>query len=59
MDFQGFSSLVQDLARLNGISEDEAAEVAAAIGDTPALDEQGRALFNGRAYVIPTSQDDE
>lgn len=59
MDFPAFQSLIADLARLNGISEDEAGEIAARIGDTPELDGQGRAVVDGRAYVIAFSGDDD
>ena len=56
-DFEGFKTFIDELARLNGLSEDEASDIAAAIGDTPELDEQGRAVVNGRAYLIPVSED--
>lgn len=56
-DFEGFKTFIEDLARLNGLSEDEASDIAAAIGDTPEIDEQGRAVVNGRAYLIPVSGD--
>ncbi len=57
--FDGFKVFADELARLNGLSEDEAAEVAAVIGDTPEVDDQGRVLVNGRAYIMPMSEDDE
>lgn len=57
-DFDGFNEFIQDLARLNGLSEDEAGEIAVKIGDTPEIDEQGRAVVNGRAYLIPMSDDE-
>ena len=56
-DFEGFKTFIDELARLNGLSEDEASDIAAAIGDTPELDKQGRAVVNGRAYLIPVSED--
>lgn len=59
MDFSAFKGLIDELARLNGLSEDEAGEIAARIGDTPELDAQGRAIVDGRAYIIPISDDDE
>jgi hypothetical protein len=59
MDFNAFKGLIEDLARLNGLSEDEAGEIAVKIGDTPELDGQGRAVVDGRAYIIPISEDDE
>lgn len=58
MDFNGFKAFADELARLNGLSEDEASDIAAAIGDTPEIDEQGRAVVNGRAYLIPMSDDE-
>lgn len=59
MDFNALSAFIQDVARLNGLSRDEAGEIAVKIGDTPELDEQGRAVVDGRAYIIPLSDDDE
>lgn len=59
MDFPAFQAFVADLARLNGLSEDEAGEIAARIGDTPELDAQGRAVVDGRPYIIPLSEDEE
>jgi hypothetical protein len=57
MDLNAFKAFTDGLGRLNGLSEDEAGDIAAAIGDTPELDEQGRAVVNGRAYLIPVSED--
>lgn len=52
-DFDGFQSFADGLARLNNLSEDEAAKIAAPIGDTPELDAQGRAVVDGRPYLLP------
>jgi hypothetical protein len=56
-DLEVFKTFIDELARLNGLSEDEASDIAAAIGDTPEIDEQGRAVVHGRAYLIPLSED--
>lgn len=58
MDFNAFQGLIEDLARLNGLTEDEAGEIAVKIGDTPEIDAQGRAVVDGRAYIIPFSDDE-
>ena len=53
MDFNAFQGLIEDLARLNGLTEAEAGDIAVKIGDTPELDAQGRAVVDGRTYLLP------
>jgi hypothetical protein len=50
---EDWNRIAKALAAANGLSLDEAEEVLAEIGDTPQLDDEGRAVVNGRAYVLP------
>jgi hypothetical protein len=44
-----FDQLVEEVAQLNGLSEDVAADLVARVGDTPETDDQDR--------VVVTSED--
>lgn len=48
-----FEDLATEVAKLNGLTEDEAAAIVAKVGDTPELDAAGNVLFEGRTLRWP------
>lgn len=48
-----FDALVAEVARLNGVSAEEAEPVVVKCGDVHELDDQGRVIFEGRAWIWP------
>lgn len=62
---ENFQEFAQDIADANGIALELAEEYAALIGDTPELDEQGRAIVRRESdgveiarLVLPADDDD-
>lgn len=53
IEFAQFEALAADVAKLNGLSEDEAADIVSKVGDTPDVDAQGNVVFEGRALRWP------
>lgn len=43
-----FDEMVKDIAKLNGVSVEEAGRIACLIGDTPMLEEQGNVIVDGK-----------
>jgi hypothetical protein len=52
MSFEAFSNLIDRIATLNDLDPSVAGRYAAAIGDTPELDEQGRAIVRDHDGTI-------
>lgn len=57
-----FNALVGDVAKLNGISEDLAADLVAYVGDTPQCDENGELIAcdsTGRRHLIRWPEEED
>jgi len=52
-----FFELAQEIARLNGISQEDAEDILAETGSCPQLNDDGKVVFKGRVIAWPI--DDE
>lgn len=53
MEFDQFQELVAEVAKLNSLSEDEAGDIVAEVGDTPEVNAAGNVVFQGRELRWP------
>jgi hypothetical protein len=53
MEFDQFQELVAEVAKLNSLSEDEAGDIVAEVGDTPEVNAAGNVIFQGRELRWP------
>jgi len=49
---EAFDEMVKDIAKLNGVSVEEAGRIACIIGDTPELDEKGNVMVDGKIVIL-------
>lgn len=47
-----FDERVRSIAKLNGVSVEEAGRIACLIGDTPEMDEQGNVFVEGKIILL-------
>ncbi|MFZ4777799.1 MAG: hypothetical protein ACOYM3_20715 [Terrimicrobiaceae bacterium] len=47
-----FDEMVKDIAKLNGLSYEAAGRIAALIGDTPEVDDNGNVLVEGKIVIL-------
>jgi hypothetical protein len=56
MEFDQFQELVDDVAKMNGLTEEEAGDIVAEIGDTPEVNAAGNVVYQGRELRWPFSE---